>query len=107
MNLSSYLLEKELIMCKKSKRRIDIASFLYKLFLGVMIMTQICTLIMIPLPTYVIVGNISLITYLIFRYYLLRRLRNRALELNLTLVEFLHEQHTCCTQGDECERHKI
>lgn len=93
-------------MCEKSKRRIDIASFLYKIFLGIMIIVQICTLIMVVLPTYVIIANFLLIIYLNFRYYLLRRLRKRALQLDLTLVEFLQERHSCCTETDMCERHK-
>lgn len=89
-------------MCEKTKKNIDIASILYKIFLILMIVSQIVPIIFITLPVFGILVHIILTIYLIFRYYMLVRMKNRAIEFDLTLTEFLQERENCI-KNDDCK----
>jgi hypothetical protein len=85
-------------MCEKTKKKIDTATILYKIFLISMIFTQVYPIVfgIILWEEIVIHGIISI--YLLFRYYMLVRMRKRATTLDLTLTEFLQERENCVTE---------
>lgn len=72
----------------------DSATFFYKVFLLVLICTQIHLLFFHGADLHIIgeAGTIILLIYLIFRFYLLNRLGNKAKYLSLTLAEFLAQR---------------
>ena len=88
-------------MCDKTKRKIDRATILYKIFLIFMIFTQAYPIIFVLISWQGIMVHTTLTIYLIFRYYMLLRMRKRAIKLDLSLTEFLQERENCITD-DEC-----
>ena len=88
-------------MCDKTKRKIDRATILYKIFLIFMIFTQAYPIIFVLISWQGIMIHTTLTIYLIFRYYMLVRMRKRAIKLDLSLTEFLQERENCITD-DEC-----
>jgi hypothetical protein len=88
-------------MCDKTKRKIDRATILYKIFLIFMIFTQAYPIIFVLISWQGIMVHTTLTIYLIFRYYMLVRMRKRAIKLDLSLTEFLQERENCITD-DEC-----
>ena len=82
-------------MCEKTKRRIDRASILYKIFLITMIITQVIPMALGVLFWPQLLIHITLIIYLSFRYYMLVRMKKRAIKDDLTLTEFLQERENC------------
>jgi len=99
-------------MCEKSKEKIDIATTLYMIFLGVLLVSQIYPFLFTVIPLVEIIVHGILVIYLVFRFYMLLRLKNRAIELDLTLTEFLQERAVChsdklkdstCEGCEECE----
>lgn len=93
-------------MCEKTKRKIDIATLIYKVFLIIMIIAQIYSLFFMALPIILMIGNSILGMYLIFRYYMLSRMQKRAIVLDFTLTEFLNERSSSrdCSDSLSCPR---
>ena len=91
-------------MCEKTKRKIDRATSLYKLFLLFMIFTQVYPIIFVLISWQGIMVHTTLTIYLIFRYYMLVRLNKEAKEKDLTLTEFLIERSAPrnCSDGFTC-----
>lgn len=82
-------------MCEKTKKKIDRASILYKIFIIIMIVGQVMPLILGEVILLQMFLHIPLIIYLIFRYYMLVKLKNRAIKHDLSLTEFLQERDIC------------
>jgi hypothetical protein len=91
-------------MCEKTKKQIDVATLLYKIFLLTMITSQLFALFFMVMPLYAMVIHIILSLYLLFRYYMLVRMKNRAIALDLTLTEFLIERDTRCKCCKKCSK---
>lgn len=96
-------------MCEKKK--IDRATIIYKIFLIIMIASQIYPLVFVLFPPEGMLIHGILVIYLIFRFYMLNRMKNEAMKLDLTLTEFLTERSTsrgcsdtptCPTCGGKC-----
>jgi len=86
-------------MCEKTKRKIDRATILYKIFLISMIFTQVYPIIFVLIPWEAILVHCTIAIYLLFRYYMLVRMRKRAINLDLTLTEFLQERENCVSDS--------
>jgi hypothetical protein len=93
-------------MCDKTKKEIDVATLLYKIFLGVMFGAQLYDVFFSLVGFWGLGIHLVLGIYLIFRYYLLVKMKKRAIALDLTLTEFLNERSTCrsCSDGLSCPK---
>ena len=91
-------------MCKIKNKKIDKAVIAYKIFLVIMMISQVYCIAFNPFmfPGGIIHGVMLL--YLIFRYYILNNTANKAHNVDFTLTEFLHDRLTCkeCVEGCDC-----
>ena len=82
------------------KKKEEIIAFGYRIFILLIIATQLYSIIFQEVNTFTLITNGVLIIYLAFRFYLLIKLSKDADELNVPFVEFLNIR---CIRYEKCK----
>jgi len=91
-------------MCKVKKRKVDKAVSAYKIFLVLMILSQVYCIIFDPFFIFGTITHGIMLLYLLFRYYILGKTASKAHNVDFTLTEFLNDRLACkeCVDGCDC-----
>jgi len=91
-------------MCKKKKRKVDKVVLIYKIFLVMLMLSQVYCIIFDPFIIFGIAVHGVMLLYLMFRYYILGKTANKAHNVDFTLSEYLTDRLTCkeCLDGCDC-----
>jgi hypothetical protein len=96
-------------MYLKNKKKFDRATVLYKAFLIILFTGNGYPMFTGGLTIVDYVYHVILCVYIIFRYYMLIRIKNVAVSFDLTLTEYLIERNSkvkCkgCPNVDDCDK---